>query len=633
MVSSNSPTTTQALRFAPLDDNSIKAQTDSGSFSRGRTYFRQGHIRETVRRDATIEAACTGSDVVPYRVRATLARDGARVENPQSFSCTCPRGGFCKHIVALLLTWVDDPGRFVERPALVDLLAGRSQDDLMALIERMVQRYPDLERLVDLPAPAQPGSADAGSANEVSVDAATIRRYAQSAFADFDPYVYEWGKYPGPPADAYDLLEVGKGYMAAAQWANAQVVFTNLAEELAEVLRVFNDEEGEFAGMLIECDAGLAACLGAQATLPEGERLDGEHRERLIQAMYDIWRLDIFETGGIDLSQHGADAIARNVTDAERATVESWLRQENINDRWARGAVTGFIVMLREQAGLVDEELLALYREYELWDEVAGMLLDLDRVSEAIAVANRHIREPHGLLAFADALIGRGGTHVGEALSLVDDYAWEVEGTNPVHDATLQQWLIAQFGSHDRPAAALAVAEKRFRRQPSLQTWQAVQRAADLPGQEPAAWTEIRQNLISHLRSGQDWTVLVDVYLDEGDVAAAIDAFDRRGKQQRPGTWYAMSTGFGDQELNLARAAERDYPDRAVSIYRKKAEGMIGYRQRSSYQVAAGYLARVKEILVRGDRAEEWATLIGELRTTYKSLRALREELDALDLN
>lgn len=87
-----------------------------------------------------------------------------------------------------------------------------------------------------------------------------------------------------------------------------------------------------------------------------------------------------------------------------------------------------------------------------------------------------------------------------------------------------------------------------------------------------------------------------------------------------------------NQELRLARAAEDDFPDRAVPIYRKKAEREIEMRSRPNYRIAAGHLLRVKETLERHGRGQEWKDLITEIRATNKTLRALREELDALDL-
>jgi len=627
MPRKNPPAAAPGSRFAPLTGNDIETQTDSGSFSRGRTYFRNGHIRETVLRDDVIEARCEGSDIVPYRVRATLAPAGQGGANPRDVACTCPRGGFCKHIVALLLAWIDDPGRFVARPSLADQLADRSRDDLVALIGRMVERDPDLERLVELPVV----HAGAAAANAVTIDEAAIRRQSRSAFATSDPW--DWHAAAGSTSALYPVLDLAEGYLAAGQWANAQAVFTNVAEEACEVMLSFNDEEGEISGLIAQCAHGLVTCLDAQAGLPEADRLGEEHRERLIQALYDIWRFDVFEAGGIDLAQDGPEAIARNVTDAERAMVEGWLREER-PDGWSKRMVTEFLVMLREEAGLDDGQLLEIYRDAELWDDVAGILLRMDRVDEAVAIAGRYLKTPPGLIGFANALIQRGGEHIGRALALVDDHMWEIEGVNPVQDATIQDWLIAQYSAHDRPQQALVVAERRFKGQPTFRTWQLVRDAARLPGQRPEVWTDLRPKLLGQLRKKKAWTVLVDVHLDEGDVAAAIEAYGKHVEQRRKDRWSMPAWGYGtaDQDLRLARAAVAEFPDQAVAIYRQKADTMIGQRNRASYKVAAQHLERVKETLVRHNRTEEWKDLIANLRTEHKTLRALREELDALHL-
>lgn len=44
-------------------------------------------------------------------------------------------GGRCKHVVALLLTWIDDPGAFMETETLMTTLENRSKAQLIALIE------------------------------------------------------------------------------------------------------------------------------------------------------------------------------------------------------------------------------------------------------------------------------------------------------------------------------------------------------------------------------------------------------------------------------------------------------------------------------------------------------------------
>src|SRR3954453_9588169 len=83
--------------FAPLSDEIIARQTDAGSFSRGKTYFRGQRIFNAVRRGDLLRARCRGSSGGPYLVEATLASaDKPKSRNPVKYLCNCPRGGFCK---------------------------------------------------------------------------------------------------------------------------------------------------------------------------------------------------------------------------------------------------------------------------------------------------------------------------------------------------------------------------------------------------------------------------------------------------------------------------------------------------------------------------------------------------------
>ena len=151
-----------ALGFALLSDDEIAKQTDAGSFSRGKTYFRGRRIYNGVRRGATLRARCRGSSGGPYHVEATLATlDQTARTNPVSFLCNCPRGGFCKHVVALLLTWIDNPDAFEVRPPLAEVLAEKSKEELIGAIELFLKVNPDLERLLELPTPIAAPPSDA----------------------------------------------------------------------------------------------------------------------------------------------------------------------------------------------------------------------------------------------------------------------------------------------------------------------------------------------------------------------------------------------------------------------------------------------------------------------------------------
>jgi uncharacterized Zn finger protein len=100
-----------------------------------------------VKRSIFLEAFCeAGSQPEPYYVTASLTENGIA-----EASCTCPYdyGGSCKHIVALLLTYVRRAQVFEKRPPFDAALNARSKDELIALIQKMLTYYPDLKAIVD----------------------------------------------------------------------------------------------------------------------------------------------------------------------------------------------------------------------------------------------------------------------------------------------------------------------------------------------------------------------------------------------------------------------------------------------------------------------------------------------------
>lgn len=637
-----SPPTDQDIadRFAPLSDDDIKELTDSGSFSRGRSYFRRGAIVDPVLTGNTISAGCWGSDIHPYRVRATLAPRGAADNAPFAWDCSCPRGGFCKHVVALLLTWIDNPSAFTERPPLREALANRATDELIAIIERLVQHDPELRRLVELPVIGSNGS---GSPTTITVDPATIRRQVDAIFQA--PRYDDWHASGAIADDLEEVLRIGQTYARCGAWANAATVFVAMAEPLLDHYKQVEDHEGEVAGIIVGCDTGLAQCLDAQASLPENDRLPAELRRDVIDAIFDIWQFDIYDAGGIDLSQQGPESLVRAVTAEERAEIldqlHGLLKQEERNaaasgyaSDWTRRATVGFEVMLKEEAGLAPEELLALYRDNGMWPEMAWLLLKQGQITDALAVAGRHLTRAHELLPFATAVRDLGGKNVEAAIDLVDARLWETEGKDAREDEQLRVWLEDSYAKHGSPAKALEIARHRFTHAPSFATYQAVRKVATLPGQPEETWPRVRDELLTTLRGKTAWGDLVRIALDEGDVPAAVAALAEHDKTTTARTfgWSTTHSWFTGLDIAVAEAAEESVPDEAIRLYRRAAGQAIKARGRGNYQQAAEYLARVKRLLTATRRADEWRRLITDVRTENKRLRALLQELDARKL-
>ena len=84
----------------------IVSQFDSGTFSRGETYARNGMVIAFNRERDRIDGKVAGSGNMVYRqdIRLSAGPRGLRV----NASCTCPMGHNCKHVVAVLLAGLDD---------------------------------------------------------------------------------------------------------------------------------------------------------------------------------------------------------------------------------------------------------------------------------------------------------------------------------------------------------------------------------------------------------------------------------------------------------------------------------------------------------------------------------------------
>lgn len=633
--------------IAPLSAAQVEAQTDPRSFERGRAYSRQGRLFVKIRRGVAIAAGCHGSSGRPYRVTATLAAsggDGKRTAvNPVEYACDCPRGGFCKHVVAVLLDWIADPEAYDERPPVEELLAGKSRDDLAALIEVMLRRVPELEALIELPLPS------AGSLPPEPVNEAAIRRQVRDAIDVSDESVYDgYDGWYGSAAPMHDtaklerLLALGMAYADAGRWRDALAVFGPMVEEIGPVIEHALDEEGALIETLRRADEVLSACLTAQAALPVDKRLAPGDRQRLFEVLLELWEAEI-GAGGRDIAVEGPAAIGHAATPEERQEAQRRARalikpprDEYSDQRSVNRHAIRFLDLLAGDGGLPPETLLEEYRTATLWSEAAALLADLDRIDEAVGLAARRLDEAVPLTRFADHLMANGVPgRVERALDLVESRLWEREGKVPHDDVHCLRWLEGRYAAHGRPDKALEAANRVFAVSLDQYAYKLVRDAAARLSGADDPWPSLRARMIAALRKKKHWGTLADIYLAEGEVADAIAVhkeWERAGRKARYlesafGWWV---TGFNhERELRLAQAAERDFPDVAVEIYRRHADRYIANRQRSSHKEAAKLLAQAASVLRAAGRGAEWDESIATLRLQHKSLRALREELDA----
>ncbi len=128
------------MQIPELDEATIREQTRSGSFERGKQYFQQGAVADVQHKERAVRARVKGSQPMPYVVEIHYDNTGVT-----EASCTCPfhKGAWCKHIVATLLAILNATGED-SSPAVTALLDDLDREALLTLVERLLADHPEL---------------------------------------------------------------------------------------------------------------------------------------------------------------------------------------------------------------------------------------------------------------------------------------------------------------------------------------------------------------------------------------------------------------------------------------------------------------------------------------------------------
>ena len=578
--------------FPTLNEGAISAWVGSRSFQRGRSYFKGEDIFETRRQGNTLKALCQGSRPQPYRLWVAGSDEGIKEAH-----CSCPvgGGGHCKHVGALLLTWLHQPDVFrtVEDPDAN--LERRSKSELIALIKQMLEVQPDLETLLESALPAD-------SRSSTLVDLETYRQQAAAAFRrsinDWD-----WGGAGGIKV----VLGAGDNFLAQSDHANAGIVYQAVAQEVFEHFEMMMHGDDEYVYDVVNrCTQGLGNCLAA------GDG-DAAARERALQALFDIFCSDL-DYGGYGLGEDADELMLKHADAAEKSLIAGWVRAAILSatgeyDGYKRQAY-GSLLLDLEADHLDDDAFLEISRESGLLDDLVDRLLTLGRLDEALAEAGR-ARDTE-LLNLAKLFSAHGDGHAVEPL-----VAGRIEKNN---DDGLTLWLKDQYEERGELDEALALAQQQLEQQPSLAAYQGVRELSQRLG----IWYRSRSKLLTKWTAAGQYGLLTDIYLEEGAIDLALQT---ARKYDQTASYYAA-----DRLLLVAQAAEETRPQAAIEIYLERAEELIADRGRERYQQACTYLTTVRDLYRQMSQERAWTGVMAELRERHERLPALQDELNQAGL-
>ena len=577
-----------------FSEDDILERVGERSFERGRRYFLQGAIFDARRQGSTLKAYCEGSRPEPYRVRVTFTSKGIK-----EAECSCPvgSGGRCKHVAALLLTWLHRPEEFREVEELDKALERRSKSELIALIKQMLLRRPELEVLLEAPLPSSGGGK---RKRRRPVDPETYRRQAAAAFHRSG----DWDLEAQIARELEAILAIGDGFAERGEWASAAAVYQGVSAEVLARYETFPDEEGELASVVRSCVEGLGRCLA-------GAR-DPEARERILRALFEIYLFDL-ELGGVGLGDEVPIFVLEGATTEERRKVAGWVRSAlpmpkakrgGWSAGWRREALGGFLLQL-EKEELDDERFLEICRETGRLGDLVDRLLVLGRLGEAEAEARKG--SDYELLELAEIFKRHGHPEVAERLM--------VERSRTTRDWRVLEWLISHYEAKGELAEALEFALRLFGLQPHLSHYQKIRELAGRLG----SWPELRRRLLEDLAAEGKHALLIEIYLDEGELDQALELLNR--EHGRPvSLWPELID-------EVARAAEGPRPREAIRLYERRVERLIELRGRENYREACRKLTRMRELYRRLGEDEAWEGYIAALRERNRKLPALQDEL------
>ena len=134
------------MQYPNITEDQIQDRCTKKVFTRGEDYFYNEMIENAMFHGSTLCATCQGSEDTPYCVSVELTPTGIA-----DAVCSCPYdwGGDCKHIVALLLTYVHEREEIRSLEPILKALEEKPRATLLRVISELLKSEPSLVPIVE----------------------------------------------------------------------------------------------------------------------------------------------------------------------------------------------------------------------------------------------------------------------------------------------------------------------------------------------------------------------------------------------------------------------------------------------------------------------------------------------------
>jgi uncharacterized Zn finger protein len=561
------------------------------SLERGEDYYLNGQVKALAEHEGTITAKVQGTH--PYRVKFWIDE-----EDDLEYSCTCPVGAdgdFCKHCVAVGLAWLEvgqskssAQDKAQQGVTMDDVRAYLLRQDKNALVEMLVNRAIEDDRL------RQSLFIKAAKKSSKGLDLATYRRAIDDAvepdgFVDYRS-AYDYAHGIEEAIDSVEeLLKEGCGTEVIELTEHA-------LGAVEDAMGSVDDSDGYMAGILERLqDLHHKACRKGK---PDPEALARRLFEWELRTDYDTF-YGAAQTYAVLLGKKGL-AVYQQLAEAEWTKVPELGPGRDDPEKYGkRFRITHIMETLARQTGNV--EAIVAVKKRDL-----SFAYHYLQIAETYKTARQHD------LALEWAESG-------------------VKAFPERTDSRLREFLAGEYHRCKRHDDAMALIWAEFTESPSLEQYKKLKAHADQVGQ----WESWREKALDYLRSQiagaknerqrnrwpyyhkADHSELVRIFFWEKDVE---------------GAWREAKEGgcSNDLWLNLAAKREKEHPEDALPIYQRQIDPTLDRKNNEAYREAIGLLRKVRELMVRLGRDNEFTNSLDKVRASHKPKRNFMKLLERL---
>ncbi|UXE61476.1 MAG: SWIM zinc finger family protein [Woronichinia naegeliana WA131] len=572
----------------------LQRNANPKSYQRGEQYYLQRAVESLTQRGQLLLAMVGGSEDNLYQVTIEFEEDDIA-----SAYCTCPYDydGWCKHIVATLLTALRQPARVEERPTLEQLLECLKPEQIPDLLREIAVDNPEIldkidrwvSRLSVVPTPSQPELSSVPSAPIPKIDVVPYRRQVRQILRDAIRNLEDGWEEDPIPQELYELIEEVPMFLARGDGQNAIAILEAITAACAENwddVDQYGADNDDVVARLNEIWA--EAFLLTELTPSQKTKLQAN-----LKQWEKTWRAD-FSMSLAALHQGWDDPDLKRILrgDIRTTTVE----QEEVPD-YAPDLVLIRLKILESQRR---------YTEYLYLAEAEGqneafltMLARLDRIDAVMEAADTKLQTMEQALAVAKVLLVQGAPE--QALQIAQ------RGLILPGNCTYQlaNWVSEMAEELDQPDIALAAKIKAFQAQPNFTDYHKIEKMA---GED---WPVLKEDLLDFLRlDSNDWfssvmEAKVNIFLQEGLVEDAIAIVTEMSSYQSTLIHQVMD------------AAIVDNPEWVIANAKPRAEKIMDAKKAEYYDQAAQWLQKARNAYYQAGKQAEWSAYHSELMRVH----------------